>query len=44
MQNFTSKEYGELLHFEMREEKILEFLQQSLDELLKNELNHEESL
>ena len=26
----------------MREEKILEFLQQSIDELLKNELNHEE--
>ena len=42
MQNSTSKEYGELLHFETQEEKILEFLQQSLDELLKNELNHEE--
>ena len=31
------------LHFETREEKILELLQQNLDELLKNELNHEES-
>ena len=26
----------------MQEEKILELLQQNLDELLKNELNHEE--
>ena len=32
------------LHFEMPEEKILELLQQNLDELLKNEINHEEPL
>ena len=30
------------LHFETQEEKILELHQQNLDELLKNELNHEE--
>ena len=30
------------LRFETREEKILELHQQNLDELLKNELNHEE--
>ena len=30
------------MRFEMREENILELHQQDLDELLKNELNHEE--
>ena len=30
------------MHFETREEKILELYQQNLDELLTNELNHEE--
>ena len=43
MQNSTSEENEELLHFETREEKILELHRQNLDELLKKELNHEES-
>ena len=37
-----NKKRKNYLHFETREEKILELLQQNLDELLKNELNHEE--
>ena len=36
------KKMKNYLHFETREEKILELRQQNLDELLKNELNHEE--
>ena len=36
------KKMKNYLRFETREEKILELHQQNLDELLKNELNHEE--
>ena len=36
------KKMKNYLHFETREEKILELHQQNLDELLKNELNHDD--
>ena len=42
MQNSTSKEYGELITLQDARRRILELLRQSLDELLRNELNHEE--
>ena len=40
--HFRRKKMKNYLRFETREEKILELHQQNLDELLKNELNHEE--
>ena len=42
MQNSTSKEYRDLIALRDARRKILELLQQNLDELLKSELNNEE--
>ena len=42
MQNSTSEENEELLSFRDARRKDTELHQQNLDELLKNELNHEE--
>ena len=42
MQNSTSGEQEELFALRDARGTILELLQQNLDELLKNELNHEE--
>ena len=43
MQNSTSKEYRELIALrEARRKRYLNSTNKNLDELLKNELNHEE--